>query len=59
MAARISALVALACLVALYAETRQPPRKPSPSHLERSCPAGPFYVPCFIKDEALQQTWNV
>jgi hypothetical protein len=60
MLARFAAVsVALACLVGLVAETRHPPRKPSPSRLEKSCFAKTIYVPCFIMDEALATTWDV
>jgi hypothetical protein len=59
MAARIAALIALLCLIAFGIWVGQPPRKNSPSKLEVSCPAGPFFVPCFIKDEGLAQQWNI
>lgn len=60
MAARaIAVLAAVACLLLIVNETRHPPHNLSPSRLEKSCPAGPFFVPCFTKDEALSQTWDV
>lgn len=55
----IAALAVLLCLLGMAWETRAKPRNFHPSRLEKSCPAGPFFVPCFIKDEALQQTWDI
>lgn len=58
MAARtIAALVALACLTGCAIAPA--PKASSPSRLEKSCPAGPFYVPCFIMDEATGQQWDI
>lgn len=62
MALRISAvLVALACLVALVAETRHPPRNLSPSQSEKTCrlPGNMLSVPCRLLDEYLQTTWDI
>jgi hypothetical protein len=71
MAARIAALVAIACLVALVIETWPRPRDLSPSRLERTCsitskgthplfdPPRQTFVPCHLLDEYLQQTWSI
>lgn len=59
MAARITAaLMALACVLALAWETRAKPRDRSPSKLEKSCHYEGNWLPCFIRDEALQQQWD-
>ncbi len=55
----IAALVAVACLVALAIETRAQPRPRHPSKLEKTCPYAGAWMPCFIRDEALSQQWNV
>lgn len=54
MAARITSLIAAACLLALAMETWPTPRDRSPSKLEKSCHYEGNWLPCFIRDEALQ-----
>lgn len=59
MAARlIAALVVASCLSACAWKAPVAAVSP-PSRLEKSCPAGPYYVPCFIMDEGMAQTWDV
>ena len=59
MLARLAALVVLLCLIAFGIRAGEPPRISSPSKLEKTCPFNGAWVPCFIRDEALSQQWNV
>lgn len=58
-ARNIAALVVLGCLIALAVETHPKPRNLSPSRLERTCFYKGAWLPCFIRDEATSQTWDI
>jgi hypothetical protein len=55
----IGPLVLFVLLVAALAISYQPRPQRHPSKLEKTCPYNGAWLPCFIRDEALQQTWNV
>ncbi|EIM25766.1 hypothetical protein [Microvirga lotononidis] len=56
----VAVLVGLLCLLALGWETHaQPKRQLHPSKLEKTCPYQGAWMPCFIRDEALSQQWDV
>ena len=59
MAARLAALVALLCLIAFGIRAGEQPRNLSPSKLEKTCFYQGTWLPCFIKDEALQTSWDI
>ena len=55
----LAVLAALLCLLGLAWGYQAKPRNLHPSKLEKTCPFGGAWVPCFIRDEALQQTWEI
>ena len=55
----IGPLVVFVLLIAAVACSYAPKRTSSPSRLEKTCYHKGAWLPCFIKDEALNSQWDI
>lgn len=55
----VRAIAAGLLLLACLSGCTQAKKVSSPSKLEKTCAYAGSFVPCFIRDEALAQTWDI